>query len=87
MITTPTLNRGDLADATERALSLCPDLHCPRAVVNALCDANLSVFAIGGRALGDAIEAERERRRRSDTFISLGDATAKVVAEIERKEA
>lgn len=80
MITTPALNRGDLAEATERALSLCPDLHCPRAVVNALCDANLSVFAIGGRALGDAIEAER--RRRADTFTSLGDVAAKVVAEI-----
>lgn len=81
MITTPTLNRGDLADATERALSLCPDLHCPRAVVNALCDANLSVFAIGGRALGDALEAER--RRRADTFTIPGDAAKAVVAKIE----
>lgn len=140
MITTPGLTKSDLADATARALSLCPDINCQVAVFDTLKAVNLSVSVIGGRLLGDSIEAEAERRRRekmaedapcpyqvvynqgiccghdpctlewerpceaeggcwdrstcpgcdvprrADTFTSLGDAAANVVAEIERKE-
>lgn len=82
MISTPTLTKADLADATARALALCPDINCPVAVFDTLKEVNLSVSVIGGRLLGDSIEAEAERRRRSDTFISLGDAAASVVAKI-----
>lgn len=62
MITTPKLTKAELDNACERALQICDDINCPVAVVDALWSVNLSVSEIGGRALGDAIEAERRRR-------------------------